>query len=266
MERRQQEKHRAGWAYWLSEVGALALLLFSLSAVRALDEILAGRATNLVEALDLRTPGLPVSLHVVSLGVVALYAFIMILRLQRSEGVITERTVRLGKALGSLSLIRQSAEVDGLTGALARGQLEDRLKHEGEISRRRNQPLAVIMMDIDHFKAINDTHGHAAGDAILQQFVATAMGFKRSTDLLFRYGGEEFLLLMPMTKAATATLVGERLRSALQHAQFKPVGITASFGVAQLRDDETPHHMVERADEALYRAKGEGRNRVVRAD
>ncbi|MEW6764406.1 MAG: GGDEF domain-containing protein [Pseudomonadota bacterium] len=244
----------------------MALLLFSLSTVRALDEILGGRASNLIDALWLTTPGLPLSLHAISLGLVALYALIMILRLQRSEGVITERTVRLGKALGSLSLIRQSAELDALTGALARGQLEDRLRHECEISRRRSQPLAVVMMDIDHFKSINDNYGHAAGDAILQQFVSTAMGFKRSTDLLFRYGGEEFLLLMPMTKSTTATLVAERLRSALQHAQFAPVGVTASFGVAQLRNGESPKHMVERADAALYRAKGEGRNRVVRAD
>lgn len=266
MERRRGQQRRVAIIYWLTEAGAILLLLASVVLFHALDAVLSGQAASVYEVVWPPCRWLDHWPIMIMLGVVVAYALLMSLRLYQVEGLAQRRAVRLGQALGHLTLARQNSERDPLTGALTRVLLEERMKHEGIYSHRKHQPLSVIMMDIDHFKHINDTYGHAAGDEILKQFAATAMGFLRSTDQFYRYGGEEFLLLMPDTRASTAAMVAERFRAALTRASFTPVNITASFGVAQLRPDEMPHHTLARADEALYRAKGGGRNRVVRGD
>jgi diguanylate cyclase (GGDEF)-like protein len=137
-------------------------------------------------------------------------------------------------------------------------------------SQRHARPLSIIMFDIDRFKAINDAHGHAAGDRVLQRVAGLARGVVRSDDLLARYGGEEFLLLAPETEREHAVELAERIRGVL-HAADVPVDhttirFTASFGVASLREDDRDAAMfIARADQSLYAAKEAGRNRVVAA-
>jgi diguanylate cyclase (GGDEF)-like protein len=126
------------------------------------------------------------------------------------------------------------------------------------------------MLDIDHFKTINDTHGHAGGDCVLRELVTRIANEIRPVDLLGRLGGEEFAILLPDTDIAGAEHLAERLRWSLADSPIDsngtPVAVTASLGVAALRDGEDLESILARADTALYQAKNGGRNRVVRAE
>ena len=164
----------------------------------------------------------------------------------------------------------QSAFLDPLTKTRNRSALFSSLQREGELAKRHDQPLSVVMLDIDHFKAINDTYGHAAGDAVLQQVAECITKTVRTSDVVFRYGGEEFLILLANTTQEGALHLAERIRSELQnHPCFAGVGdplrVTASLGVASLNANDSKEVLVSRADHALYRAKHEGRNRVALA-
>jgi diguanylate cyclase (GGDEF)-like protein len=180
---------------------------------------------------------------------------------------VLERTAELREANERLS---QLAVTDSLTGLANRRAFLETMNREIERSKRHAHPLAIIMFDIDRFKAINDLHGHAAGDRVLQRVAELATGVVRSGDLLARYGGEEFLLLAPETDRPQALQLAERIRIAL-HAAEVPVDhttirFTASFGIASLNeDDRDASVIIARADEALYVAKEGGRNRVVAA-
>lgn len=161
-----------------------------------------------------------------------------------------------------------SAYLDPLTGTRNRGALICSLQREWEMARRYSRPLSVIMIDIDHFKTINDTYGHATGDGVLQAVARNVADNIRASDLLFRYGGEEFLVLMADTDEEGAKQLAERIRSSLEHCICLPgdgltIRLTASFGIAALRSEETKETLVQRADQALYRAKADGRNRVA---
>jgi two-component system cell cycle response regulator len=136
-------------------------------------------------------------------------------------------------------------------------------------SKRTRQPMSLVMLDLDHFKRINDKYGHLAGDEVLRRFVDITQVCLRKEDLLVRYGGEEFCVLLPDETSQGALTMAERIRYAVEHAAFRYgrtlLPITVSAGVAELdhEADESLAELLSRADEALYAAKNTGRNRVV---
>ncbi|QAY78007.1 diguanylate cyclase [Sphingosinicella sp. BN140058] len=155
---------------------------------------------------------------------------------------------------------------DPLTGLLNRGSFDLRLREEVERVRRHDAPLSLIMFDLDHFKAVNDSWGHPAGDEVLRRASAAAAGALRETDVLARIGGEEFAVILPQTDAQGALGVAERIRGAVAAARVSHGGasirVTCSLGVAPCLDDDR-EQLVARADEALYSAKRGGRDRTV---
>ncbi|MGR4068714.1 diguanylate cyclase [Halomonas sp. LR3S48] len=156
---------------------------------------------------------------------------------------------------------------DPLTGAVNRNRFIDLLARERQEARRDGRPSSLVMFDIDHFKRVNDTYGHSVGDMVLGKLVRTCSALLREVDVLARWGGEEFMLLLPGTPLAGAVTLAERLRRAVEEEDFAPVpGITSSFGVAELEPDESEAQCYKRLDEALYRAKACGRNRVCQAE
>ena len=163
------------------------------------------------------------------------------------------------------AVIRELSLTDALTGVGNRRSLDDKLLTESERARRYGLPLSLFILDIDHFKQVNDTWGHSTGDEVLRDLGALLRGFLRQSDSAARLGGEEFVVLMPGTSLADATGAAERLcrELAAQVRVNPPPLITASFGVAALHADESGADLLSRADAALYRAKTSGRNRVV---
>ena len=137
------------------------------------------------------------------------------------------------------------------------------------MAQRFKSPLSCIMLDLDHFKQINDTLGHQAGDAVLQSLAKVLCVGKREYDVIGRYGGEEFLVLLPQVDAQGAIIVAERLRKRVEETDLgtnikKPVRLTISLGVATFNGETiSEEDLIRRADEALYRAKADGRNRSV---
>ncbi|WP_145003135.1 GGDEF domain-containing protein [Pseudomonas oryzihabitans] len=155
---------------------------------------------------------------------------------------------------------------DALTGVGNRNALDRALVRELELARRTQQPLSLLMLDLDHFKRINDRFGHSVGDDVLRQTASTIGNCLRSMDMVFRFGGEEFCVLLSATAHAAAHVVAERLRTAVE-AQASgdgaiPLPVTLSIGLATLRDVESPRCLLLRADRALYQAKAGGRNRL----
>jgi diguanylate cyclase (GGDEF)-like protein len=162
---------------------------------------------------------------------------------------------------------RHAADHDHLTGARSRRAFFDLAARERARALRAGSPLSLLLFDVDHFKRINDTHGHATGDRVLADIVERAGAVVRNIDVVARLGGEEFAVLLPDTGADTALLVAERLREALDRLPDGAAGIeagyTVSIGVATLGPDESIDGMLSRADAALYAAKAGGRNAVV---
>ena len=160
--------------------------------------------------------------------------------------------------------------VDGLTGLRARRYLDEVLNIEFLRARRYRTELSVIMIDVDHFKRVNDEHGHVSGDMVLRGISEVLRGMLRRTDVAGRYGGEEFLVVLPRSPVEGATVFAERLREAAQKARFETpdgaVEVTISLGVAQYASSQnSAQDLVGLADRALYEAKAAGRNRVVAA-
>jgi diguanylate cyclase (GGDEF)-like protein len=155
------------------------------------------------------------------------------------------------------------ATTDPLTGLHNRLKLESTLADEIARVNRYKTPLSLVMFDIDHFKQVNDTHGHPVGDKVLIQLSRFVPNLIRSNDLLTRWGGEEFLILVPGSDGAMAFQAAEKLREAISHVVFEAVGsVTCSFGVAQYAPGETAAEFIARADTVLYQAKAGGRNQV----
>jgi diguanylate cyclase (GGDEF)-like protein len=154
---------------------------------------------------------------------------------------------------------------DSLTRLANRRFFIDLLDKAMAFAKRHDQALSVIMADLDNFKSINDTYGHQAGDQILAAFGQVMHTSIRQEDLAARFGGEEFILMLPGTTIEDATILAERLRERLENLAFPPLKtrVTASFGIAQYRPDDTFETLVKRADEGLYAAKAAGRNRVM---
>jgi diguanylate cyclase (GGDEF)-like protein len=160
----------------------------------------------------------------------------------------------------------QSALRDWLTGTGNRIAMNQALRREMDVARRNQQPLSVLMLDIDHFKHINDQFGHSVGDNVLKSIAAALKSSLRNVDMVFRYGGEEFMVLLPNTGRDAAGLVGERLRMAVlelqHHEQNQPIELSISIGCATLQPTEGQDQLLRRADEALYVAKRNGRNQL----
>ncbi|KJZ41977.1 GGDEF domain-containing protein [Pseudomonas fluorescens] len=163
----------------------------------------------------------------------------------------------------------QSALRDPLTDTGNRIAMDQTLHREIEMSRRHLQPLSLLMLDIDHFKHINDTHGHSAGDDVLKAVAASIKNQLRNVDMVFRFGGEEFLILLSNTSREAAAMVGERLRFAVQAEDYladsHSIELTVSLGCSTLLPGESAESLLRRADSALYVAKREGRNRLAMA-
>lgn len=161
---------------------------------------------------------------------------------------------------------RSLAEQDHLTGCLNRAALEERFAIEFERARRTSEPVACVFFDLDHFKSINDRYGHEVGDHALCHAVKVAQVQLRSVDALGRFGGEEFMVLMPDTHLTHAREVANRIRVALEetplHVQGMTITLSASFGAAVLGPSESIAGVLRRADAAMYQAKRNGRNRV----
>lgn len=170
----------------------------------------------------------------------------------------------------NVQLSMEMAVTDGLTGLHNRRYMENHLATLLEQAAMRGKPLSVLMLDIDYFKAVNDTYGHDAGDDVLREFAQRLRRNVRGIDLACRLGGEEFVVVMPDTDAGVASIVAERIRSRVAGEPFavqkgeKALDITVSIGMAQrLPEDSGADALFRRADQALYRAKRDGRNRVV---
>jgi diguanylate cyclase (GGDEF)-like protein len=171
------------------------------------------------------------------------------------------------------SVVAQSAQLeklsvtDGLTGIHNHRFFQDRLREEFRRAQRYDDPLALVLIDLDHFKAINDSHGHQVGDLVLREVATSLKRSVRETDILARYGGEEFAVLLPKTHLAGSITVAERIWKDLGALRCGPQGdlrVTASLGVSGYpgRSVISADRLVRTADEALYRAKREGRNKI----
>ena len=239
----------------------LGVLVYSLVAF--------GVASGVVAARD--EPDYPTVVAAAYVGmvvVVLLSSTFLTTRVQSTREHLRRQKAELAQALEQ---IRQLATHDDLTGLLNRRAMLDRMQLEQRRSLRSGSPLLIAQLDIDHFKAVNDTHGHAAGDLVLQSFADTVRRNVRDTDVLARWGGEEFVLLLCDTPAADAVTLMERLRQAVQAMQVPvpqsggPITVTVSIGLARHTPADPLAGTLERADRALYAAKAGGRNRVVPA-
>lgn len=164
--------------------------------------------------------------------------------------------------------LKFSAQTDFLTGVGNRSALDTALNREFELAQRHQHALSVLMLDLDHFKKINDQYGHAFGDQVLKRFVHQVQTVARTTDSIFRYGGEEFTIILSNTQLNGALVIAERIRQAVQNLQFYAVNgsavpVTVSIGAATLIPNESIEELLERADECLYLAKSQGRNRCL---
>ena len=159
------------------------------------------------------------------------------------------------------------AVTDRLTGLYNRVKLDETMTGEYDRAQRNGNPFAMILLDIDHFKKINDNHGHPAGDAVLIKLAQILTHTIRKTDIVGRWGGEEFLIISPETDGPGAANLAGKLRLSIESNVFPTVGrVTASFGVASYQQRDTITRMIERTDQALYAAKEKGRNRVEMED
>jgi diguanylate cyclase (GGDEF)-like protein/PAS domain S-box-containing protein len=183
------------------------------------------------------------------------------------EQQVAERTaelVRLNEALQQKAEEnRQLAETDALTGAASRYRLERVIKLECERSRRFKYAFSVIAMDVDDFKQINDNHGHSAGDQTLVKIVALVRTHIREIDLIARWGGDEFMVVLPNTGLADGRLVADKLRELIVRSRVcEQLDITLSFGLAEYQPDEPMSQLMVRVDRALYQAKLAGKNQI----
>lgn len=170
--------------------------------------------------------------------------------------------------------ILKHATLDALTGFYNRNQLEERIKQEVANAKRQKAPLCGIMTDIDYFKNVNDTYGHAVGDLVLKDIAKIIRGQLREYDIAGRYGGEEFSILLPFTKIEEAQKVAERLRASIENkvvdiskvnpdSETKTIQVTISLGIYEMQENDNDEDLLKKADKALYQAKNTGRNKVV---
>ena len=181
------------------------------------------------------------------------------------EQLTRQSAITINRA-NAYSKVLQYATLDALTNLNNRRQFEIRLKQEIATAKRQKNPLCAMMIDIDFFKKVNDTYGHASGDIVLKTVASVIKEHLRESDIPSRYGGEEFAVLLPYTRTEEAKVVGERLRKAVEETvipvEGKNINVTISMGLAEFQPEESGEHLFERADKALYEAKEGGRNKV----
>jgi diguanylate cyclase len=186
-------------------------------------------------------------------------------RARRMADRVRELEEEAARLKESMKRARERATHDPLTGVFNRLAYEERLSQEYSRWKRYRKPLSLLVLDVDHFKAVNDHYGHPAGDRVLKGLAAALSSLLRECDLLARYGGEEFVVVLPETAVQAAATVAEKLRAGVQATAFRfhdePVPVTVSCGLAEFGAEDTPDKVFERADRALYRAKQSGRNR-----
>lgn len=188
----------------------------------------------------------------------------LIIELSETQRQLMASNAALGK------LEKEAVErsfIDPLTGLGNRRRLEQGLVTEISRARRAKKRLSLIMSDLDKFKDINDKFGHDVGDIVLKEFANIISLSIREYDIATRFGGEEFVILMPHMDLDNAVAAADRIRTALEAKDFNPhaIKVTASFGVATLSSNDSPEAFLKRADDAMYEAKNSGRNRVVSA-
>ncbi|MDT8403725.1 GGDEF domain-containing protein [Sulfuriflexus sp.] len=186
--------------------------------------------------------------------------------LHRIEDLLCLLVYPLRNALLYKSALQQAMR-DTLTGTLNRAAYDTMLAKEIDIARRHDTPLSLLVLDIDHFKKINDTYGHAMGDNALKAMVKRINSKIRSSDILFRYGGEEFTIVLNNTGIDGARLLAERIREAIEEMVYinndVSMRFTVSIGISTLTRSESGDSLFDRADKALYKAKRSGRNQVL---
>jgi diguanylate cyclase (GGDEF)-like protein len=232
----------------------LALLAFA-----ALAGVMAWRAATAPQRYP---PGVE-AVHALFAAIVMGATAVVVIRIGRLRTHLADQKRALAEAL---ALNQELATRDPLTGLLNRRAMTELLTREHARSERGQGPLSVALLDIDFFKQVNDTLGHGAGDEVLRRFAGIVQSQLRTVDALARWGGEEFLVLMPCTRAEDAAAVLQRLRGAMTGAAFGAIApqltVTFSAGLAQARTGEPQDAVVDRADQALYLAKKSGRDRV----
>lgn len=186
--------------------------------------------------------------------------------LAQLESLIGTLVYPLRNALNYREAINQALR-DPLTGLGNRGALENALEHQWQMAQRYEQDLGVLMVDIDHFKSINDTYGHDVGDYVIREVAKSINASTRQTDLTFRYGGEEFLVLLNQTSTTGSMIIAERIRENIESLEMHDqqghtIKVSASIGGSLLRPGHDKNSMMRQADQALYHAKDSGRNRV----
>ena len=186
------------------------------------------------------------------------------------EDVIETIVKAMGASLSNCMNIRRlqnETVIDPLTRCYNRRAMDEFIDQAIANSRRYGSDLSVVMLDLDHFKKVNDTYGHETGDSVLRAVSRTILSTIRKCDYLVRYGGEEFVLIMPATKLSKAVDVADRLRRIIENLAIQCDGnrirVTASFGVAELKKDHDRNHLFREIDNRLYDAKARGRNRIV---
>jgi diguanylate cyclase (GGDEF)-like protein len=177
---------------------------------------------------------------------------------------LSRKNVELERANETITRLMHT---DVQTGLANRRSIMEELKVLAADARSKAEPLSVLMADLDHFKDINDTWGHAAGDRVLEAFGRLLAEDLREEDLPGRIGGEEFLVILPGLGKDAAFQCAERIRKAVESLdlEYPPQRVTSSFGLSTLKEGESMDDLIRRADEALYRAKGKGRNRVEKS-
>jgi diguanylate cyclase (GGDEF)-like protein len=181
--------------------------------------------------------------------------------------VALDKWTRLQQAMADKEKLERLATFDSLTGLYNRRATLGKLRELINLANRYKEDFSLIMLDIDHFKTVNDRYGHLTGDGALEEIATLIRRNIRDTDIVGRYGGEEFIIILPKTTLASSWVVAERLRSIIEKAQMKDsagnvFAITVSQGLAGWERGEDADSLISRADEALYKAKEKGRNRV----
>jgi diguanylate cyclase (GGDEF)-like protein len=183
-------------------------------------------------------------------------------KLMQANLELHQKNTELEEANAAITQLMRS---DSLTGLANRRYFLEVLGNIMFLARRHHTPLSLIMADLDHFKTINDTYGHARGDQVLKDFGTLLKKYSRREDLVARFGGEEFIAALPLTDLLGAISFAEKLRLGLEGMEWEQIKckVTGSFGISQFHTEDTPESFIERADQALYGAKAAGRNRVM---
>ena len=195
---------------------------------------------------------------VLKYSMVAIIVILLLIMWMITLFIQIEKRKKAEKALEKL------ATIDKLTSIYNRYMIDNSLAEQIEIAKRYDKHLSIIFFDIDHFKKVNDIYGHKVGDMVLRNLAELVKNKKRKSDIFGRWGGEEFILVLPETDINQAACIAETLREEIEKFHFYTVEhITCSFGATQIKKDDTLDTLMKRVDEALYRAKNEGRNKVV---